>query len=295
MDSEYTGRPRFPIKSTILAVVVFFIGLTVLGGSWYTVDQTHRGVLTRNGKVVGIAQPGLGFKMPLIDDVEKVSVKTHTWTWEKMESYSYDQQPAYMKVSVTLHANPEKVDALYSRFGTLDAYVKQRISPHVNQQVKVVFGGYTAARAIQSRGKLNSDMMSAITSSLGDDDLADIESIQLEDISFSKEYLHSVEQRMLAEVEVQRLQQNAEREKVQAQITVTKANAAADAVRADAQAQADAIRLRGSAEAAAIEARAKALAQNANLVTLVQAEKWDGKLPATMVPGGAVPMLTLPK
>jgi hypothetical protein len=26
---------------------------------------------------------------------------------------------------------------------------------------------------------------------------------------------------------------------------------------------------------------------------LVQAEKWDGKLPVTMIPGGAIPMLNL--
>jgi hypothetical protein len=35
----------------------------------------------------------------------------------------------------------------------------------------------------------------------------------------------------------------------------------------------------------------EALAQNQNLVNLIQAEKWDGKLPQTMVPGGALPFL----
>ena len=40
----------------------------------------------------------------------------------------------------------------------------------------------------------------------------------------------------------------------------------------------------------AIEARAKALGTNPNLVTLVQAERWNGVLPTTMVPGSAVPV-----
>ena len=129
-----------------------------------------------------------------------------------------------------------------------------------------------------------------------------IESVQLENIEFSANYLHSIEQRMLAEVEVQKLQQNAEREKVQAQITVTQANA--NAVRAEAQANADATRLNGEAQAsnikitgeaqaAAIEARARALGTNPNLVTLVQAEKWNGVLPTTMVPGSAVPFVSI--
>ena len=48
-------------------------------------------------------------RLPFIDTVEKVSVKTITYTWDKMNSYSYDQQPADLKISVTLRAAPEKV------------------------------------------------------------------------------------------------------------------------------------------------------------------------------------------
>jgi regulator of protease activity HflC (stomatin/prohibitin superfamily) len=81
-----------------------------------------------------------------------------------MDSYSYDQQQAHLKVSVTLHASQDKVADLYSRFGNLQAAVNQLLSPHVNQQVKVVFGQYTAVRAIQTRAKLNSDIKDAIAS-----------------------------------------------------------------------------------------------------------------------------------
>ena len=254
--------------------------------------------------MIGTAQPGLGFKVPLIDGVEKISVKTATYTWDKMNSYSYDQQPADLKISVTLRASPDKVSDLYAKFGRLDTAVNQVVSPVVNQQVKVVFGRYTAVKAIQERGALNNAIKDAIADTLKFDPMIIIESVQLENIEFSANYLHSIEQRMLAEVEVQKLQQNAEREKVQAQITVTQANAKANAVRAEAQANADATRLNGEArasnikitgeaEAAAIEARARALGTNPNLVTLVQAERWNGVLPTTMVPGSAVPFVSL--
>ena len=96
---------------------------------------------------------------------------------------------------------------------------------------------------------------------------------------------------MRAEVEVQKLQQNLAREKVQAEIAVTQANGRANSVRAEAQASADAIRVKGEAEAAAIEARSRALEKNSQIIALTQAERWDGKLPATMVPGSAVPFL----
>ncbi|HZR89373.1 MAG TPA: prohibitin family protein [Bradyrhizobium sp.] len=291
-------------KGTIVAAVIAIVALLVLGGSWYTVDQTERGVLLRNGAVIGTAQPGLGFKLPLFDSVEKVSVKTVTYTWDKMNSYSFDQQPADLKISVTLRVPPEKVADLYAKFATLDSAVNQVVSPVVNQQVKVVFGRYTAVKAIQDRGNLNNAIRDAIVDTLKHDPMVVIESVQLENIEFSANYLHSIEQRMLAEVEVQKLQQNAEREKVQAQITVTQATAKADAVRAEAQANADAtrlngeakaanIRITGEAEAAAIEARGKALGNNPNLVTLVQAERWNGVLPTTMVPGSSVPFVAV--
>jgi len=57
--------------------------------------------------------------------------------------------------------------------------------------------------------------------------------------------------------------------------------------------QASNIKITGEAQAAAIEARAKALGTNPNLVTLVQVEKWNGVLPTTMVPGSAVPFVSI--
>src|SRR5215467_3820854 len=294
----------FMSRGLVGGVLALIVVCMIVLGSWYTVDQTERGVLLRNGAVVGTAQPGLGFKIPVIDSVEKISVKTATYTWDKMNSYSYDQQPADLKISVTLRAAPEKVADLYAKFGRLDSAVNQVVSPVVNQQVKVVFGRYTAVKAIQERGALNSAIKDAIAENLKYDPMIIIEAVQLENIEFSQNYLHSIEQRMLAEVEVQKLQQNAEREKVQAQITVTQATAKANAIRAEAQAQADATRLSGEAkasnikitgeaEAAAIEARGKALGNNPNLVTLVQAERWNGVLPTTMVPGSTVPFVSV--
>ena len=213
-----------------------------------------------------------------------------------MEAYSADQQPANLAVSVTFHVLPDKVPDMYSRFGgDLDAAMQRLIDPHVYEKVKVVFGQYTAARAINARGQLNADAGKAIIEAISYDPVFTIESAQVENIEFSADYIKSVEQRMQAEVEVQKLQQNLQREKVQADIAVTQATGRANSIRAEAQAQADAIKLKGEAEASAIRARGAALGDNPNLVALVQAEKWNGTLPTTMLPSGSVPMLTINK
>ena len=275
----------------VLATLVALVGLSVVFGTWYTIDQGMRGVILRNGALVGVAQPGLGFKLPLIDTVQKVSVQTHVETFDNMHTYSRDQQPASLRLSVNYRVPPDRVSELYASYGSIEGALARVIRPHVNQDAKIVFGGYTAASAIQDRGKLNAEIEDAIKR--GFMGPIQIESVQIENIDFSKAYEQSIEQRMLAEVEVQRLRQNADREKVQAEITVTQATARANAVRAQAQAEADAIRLRGEAEASAIRARGAALGDNPNLVALVQAERWNGVLPTTMVPGSALPMLTV--
>lgn len=286
------------IGSGILVLIALIGTLGVMFGSWYTIDQSQRGVLLRNGAIVQVVQPGLSFKWPWFESVTKIDMQTHTVRWglapAKMEAYSADQQPADLIVSVTFRVAPDKVAEIYSRFGgDQQAAVDRLITPLVNKEAKIVFGQYTAARAVTQRGPLNADTAAALTAGLAYDPVFVIESVQIENISFSPEYIKSVEKRMQAEVEVQQLQQNLAREKVQADIAVTQATGRANSVRAEAQASADAIRLRGEAEAIAIKARGSALGENPRLVDLVQAERWDGKLPATMIPGGAVPMIGL--
>lgn len=298
---QNTGLIKF-IATIVWLTFFIIVGLTVMFGSWYTVDQTQRAVLLRNGAFVEVVQPGLHFKMPWVESYYKIDMQTHTKTYgsdpttgkDIMEAYSADQQPAFMRVSVTMHVSPDKVQEMYSRFGgDYDAAVSRVITPHVYERAKVVFGKYTAAQAISNRGELNAATAASIKQSIAYDPVFEIESAQIENISFSQDYIHSVEQRMQAEVEVQKLQQNLAREKVQADIAVTQANGRANSLIAEATARANATKLNGDAEAYAIEAKAKALSTNSNLISLTQAEKWNGALPTTMVPGSAVPFISV--
>lgn len=294
-------RGPFPLIGAALGVgVAFLVGITVLFGAWYTVDQTQRAVLLRNGAFVAVVQPGLHFKTPWIESVYKIDMQTHNHSYgfdkntgkDTMEAYSADQQPAFLRVSVTLHIAPDKVAEVYSRFGgDMDAAISRTITPHVFERVKVVFGQYTAAKAIQNRGQLNADAAASIAQAIAYDPVFAIESAQIENISFSPEYIKSVEARMQAEVEVQRQQQNYQQEKIKADIAVTQATGRAQSVLAEAKAAADATVLRGNAEATAIKVKSEALSQNQNLIAFTVAEKWTGALPTTMVPGSALPFI----
>ncbi len=76
-------------------------------------------------------------------------------------------------------------------------------------------------------------------------------------------------------------------------IEVAKAKGEADAQLEKARAESESIKMKGEAEASAIRSKANALAQNANLVELIRSERWDGKLPTSMVPGSSVPFINI--
>ena len=144
-------------------VVAVLVAITVIFGSWYTVDQRERGVILRNGKLVGTALPGLGWKIPLIDQVVKISLETQRVHFDKVNSYSRDQQPADLLISVNYRATEDKVDELYAQFGSLKGYADRILLPKVLAESKIVFGRYNAVTAIQERGRLNQEVFAAIT------------------------------------------------------------------------------------------------------------------------------------
>jgi regulator of protease activity HflC (stomatin/prohibitin superfamily) len=268
--------------------------LFTLGGSFYTIDQGEEGVILRNGAYVETVGPGFHTKTPFIDSVVEHSLRQQTVTFENMEAYSNDQQPAHIRISVTFQPLTGSGENIYEQFGGTDGFVSRVLSPRVPAVFKNVFGQFKAETAIRERARLNIEALEAIKESIKE--LAsdvNIISVQIEDIAFSQAYIASIEAKQLATVEVQKREQELAQKKIEAQITVTQAQAEADSRLAIATAEALAIKLKGEAEAEAIDARGKALRENPNVVALVTAENWNGVLPTTMLPNGTVPFLNV--
>lgn len=278
------------ITIAVTSGIIFLLILFLTFGSWFQVDQGERGVVLRNGKLVRVSEPGLEFKTPFIDSVTTVSVRDHTFVFEKLEAYSFDQQPATLRVSVTYRVPPEHVSELYSEYGSISNLQMRVLERKTPDSVKNVFGQYTAVRAIQERQKLGLDVNASVLKALEGAPVQVI-GVQIEEVAFSKAYEHSIEQRMLAQVQIETTKQQKETAMINAEIQVVEARAEADAQRQRFTAEADGIRMRGEAEAASIRAKAEALAANTNLVSLNAVEKWNGVLPATQIPGAAMPFI----
>lgn len=274
------------IFGTVVALLVVGLFMTI-----ETVDDGERAVILRGGAVHRVAGPGYNFINPITDSVQTISVRTNSRLYENEPFYSFDRQAADITLSITYRMTPDRVAEVYSIYGGEEGVLTRLVDRRVKKELKEVMGTFTAETAITQRERLGVEVTKALADGVNGPLI--IESVQIEDINFSAAYEQSIEDRMLAENKVAKLEQEKRQRLVENEITVNTANADADATRAKAQANADAIRMEGEAHAAAIDARGKALRDNPNVVSLVQAEKWNGQLPVTMVPGSAVPFLNV--
>jgi regulator of protease activity HflC (stomatin/prohibitin superfamily) len=122
------------LGSTVLSFLVFVILVLVLG-SFFTVKTAQVAVITRFGKFLRAAEPGLNWKWPLIDTVAgRVSLRVNQISLT-METKTKDNVFVTIPISVQNRVRPEKVfDAYYKLANPIEqiqAYVEQVILGHV--------------------------------------------------------------------------------------------------------------------------------------------------------------------
>jgi regulator of protease activity HflC (stomatin/prohibitin superfamily) len=275
-----TSMNRSGIAGIVTAVVLAGLAFS----STYTVNDRERGVILTNGKVSGFAGPGLHMKAPIFQSVVYLSTQQQALRFDKLSAYSNDKQVATIAASVSYHVPESDITSVYSQYTSLEGLEARLIARQVPTQVEIVFGRYTAEKVINDRGSFGVDVEKAIRDAIKGPVI--IDSVQIENIDFTDAYEKSIS-------DLLNQRNDTERQKAVNSATVNKAQADADSKLAIAKADAASTRLRGDAEAYAIEAKAKALAQNPNLVDLIKAEGWDGKLPTHMVPSTTVPFLNV--
>jgi Membrane protease subunits, stomatin/prohibitin homologs len=275
------------ILGTIGITILFIISLIIFFGSFYTINQGDRGIVLRWGKVVKVADAGINFKIPVMDQVREMSIRTIKIE-KPIQTYSKDIQAADVGFSLNYSINPANIQHIYSQYGL--KYWESIIIPQILAKPKDVFGKYNAVDIVQNREKLTAEILTELQKFFSNTGIF-IESVQIENIDFSNEYEKSVEERMKAEVEVQRVRQNLEREKLNADMVRTQAKGEADAMLTKATANAEAIKLEGSAQAYVIEQRSEVLAKNPEYVRLIEAERWNGILPTTILPTNTLPII----
>lgn len=280
-------------KTLVLSTFGIFIAIGLFTSTLYSIDQGETGVILRNGKIIEQAEAGLHMKIPFIDAVVEIDNRTRKVVHKKLQAYTRDAQPIDLDISINYSVKPSNTSQIYAEYRSVEQAYDRIIQPIVFQQAKNTAGQYVATTLIADRTKFINDINELIKQSALNSGIT-IETVQLENIDFSDAFEQTVEKRMIAQVEVERERQTLEKEKVQADIALTRAKAVADSKKLDADAETYKILSISKAEAESIELKTKALDRAGdNYRLLIQAEKWDGKLPNTMVPGTTIPFLSV--
>jgi regulator of protease activity HflC (stomatin/prohibitin superfamily) len=118
----------------VIAVLGLFALSTILG-SFFTVNTAQVAVITRFGKFLRVAEPGLNWKWPFIDSVSgRISLRVNQITLT-METKTKDNVFVTIPISVQNRVRPEKAfDAFYKLSDPaqqIKSYVEQVILGHV--------------------------------------------------------------------------------------------------------------------------------------------------------------------
>jgi len=279
------------IEIPVIPIVIVLLVVISLIGSVYTVNEGHIGIVKRFSEAKEQVSPGLHFKVPFIDSVEEIEVRTRK-NEEKMASSTQEQMPVTLLVSVNWTVDKSAALDLYRQYGGLSQFESRILDPRFRSATKDVIPKYDAEQLIQDRASAIQAIETSFIEEMKSFPVS-VDNIQIENIILPKKYLSSIEtkqtEKNLAAAEKHKLA----RQNLEAQRAVNTAKAKADGIELIAIADAKAIKLRGLAEAEAIQAKAKALRNNPLIVKLTEAQNWDGKLPATMLGGQNMPILDL--
>src|SRR5580700_8604705 len=146
----------------IPVITATFIVLYLILGSFFTVNTAQVAVITRFGRFLRVANPGLNWKWPFIDTVAgRISLRVNQITLT-METKTKDNVFVTIPISVQNRVRPEKVyDAFYKLSdpkAQIQSYVEQVILGHVpGMTLDEVFASQSSIAAAVKQ-ELDADM-----------------------------------------------------------------------------------------------------------------------------------------
>lgn len=282
MYQNTDGTPR--VGKIITHVVAVLFVLIVLFGSVGSVSAGERGIKTRFSAIVGTVPQGLYFKVPFIETVHKMDVKTRTVNYDKngnegdskdtsqLFGASKDLQDVAIGVVVNYHIDPEKVQQIFAQYSSVSNYEYNVIEPIIREVVKSTSAQYTAEELVTKRAEFSEKVNITLSERFTGKD-AVMERFSVTNFEFSKAFSSAIEAKVTAVQNAEAAKNKLEQVKFEAQQTIETA--------------------RATAEAQKISSQALASQGGADYVNLKAIEKWNGVLPAQMIPGSSVPFLNL--
>jgi len=265
-----TVQLQRPIAGLVTGALIFFGGL--LSTSVTVISAGHTGVQITLGEVNPVAlTEGVHLVNP-ISQIKDVDVRLQRSNLNGASAGTKDLQQVHTDIVINYRLTANKVPHIYKEFG-LDVDSKV-LGPAMNEAFKGVTARYTSEELITKRQEVSDTIQQRLAEKLAPYDIT-VNSISLVNFGFSKNYQDAIEAKVTATQAKLKAEQDLQRIEVEAKSRIAQAE--------------------GEAKAIAIQAQAIQSNGGQQYVQLQWIEKWDGKMPNTVVNGSQGMMLNLGK
>lgn len=229
-----------------------------------TVKPGEIGIIVRTGQVNRIVDSGLMLKIPFLEKrvtmitrIQKESVQSSAVT--------HDLQDVNAELVINYSISKDSALELYKTVGT--EYKDNIIIPVLHESFKAGTAKYSAEGIISDRSKAKQEILDVIKDRLDDYGIL-VSDLNIVNLEFSEAFNQAIEEKAIAQQQVEKAKQELEKAKVEAERKVTEAQAEAEAQRLQQSTLTDL------------------------MIKKMYIEKWNGQLPTTTTSDSGV-MLNL--
>lgn len=254
-DIGYKFRPRMFFGLIWLVIILF--------GCFSQVNTGEIGIKIKFGKIIDVTRnEGIVFKSPL-EEVIILNLKIQKYENEKeLDTSTKDLQIVNnIKVSVNYQIDGEKAIDLYKKVGT--NYKENILEPAIQETIKATISQYTAEELVTKRSEISLKINENLNNRISEYGIKSV-AVSIKNFDFSQAYNQAIEQKVVAEQNVLKAQQELEKSKIDAEKKIV--------------------------EAEATNKANQLLKQNVNDEILAKQfiEKWNGQLPTTYAGDGDI-------
>ena len=266
------------VNLSILGIIGTLAFFTLIS-SCSEINSGEAGIVTIFGKPTPeLLDSGIHFMNPF-SKVHKIDLQVRTVS-QSSEAASSDLQKVDTTLTLNYKLDYKNVMNTFVKVSQNDDYLENAIvKPYINEVFKSVVAHYTAENLINKRDAVSIEIQKLLNTRLNAIYM-DVVSISVTDFKFSKAFDSAIEKKVTAQQEVLTTQNLLAQQKIQNEITISKAQTESQAVILKAEADAKALALKKST-------------LTPELIQLNAVEKWDGKLP--IYSGNSLPFLKFDK
>jgi regulator of protease activity HflC (stomatin/prohibitin superfamily) len=274
-------QKKIPLILTLIFLFFVFIPLLQSFSFFFTVSYGKIAIVTRFGKIVRTAEPGLNFKIPFIErpvfySTQKLVYETSESPSQSLSDYrdnpvdstTQDGQQVSIRYSVRFQIDPKKIIWVAENLGSESLIVERLVKTETRSVVRNVAREFKAQDLYTGDVfKFQEKLQKILAKKFAENGLI-LDEILIRQLKFSPDYVSAVEQKQIEKEKVKAEEYRAEQEKYIKEQKIT---------RAEGEAKAQEL-LRQSIDPLVLQKMA--------------IEKWDGRLP-TYMGGQSVPFINI--